>query len=224
MSRAIATQKPNGAGPVEDQQLDVEARASVKEPPPAAQAERENPDRALMQRVQQGDDAAFDKVVETHQKSVHAFLQARLLTAADADDLTQEVFLRCYQARARFDTDSLLRPFLMGIARNVLREHARRLKRRKEVIWTELCLELENQEQTDDPLYDDVLGHLPECLDTLGEPARKALDMHYRHRMQHATIGQRLGRSVGAIKLLLFRARRALKRCLDRKLSDSGDD
>ncbi|HEV7221151.1 MAG TPA: sigma-70 family RNA polymerase sigma factor, partial [Pirellulales bacterium] len=101
-----------------------------------------NDETALIEAAKQGDREAFAAIVERHQGAVFGYLRARLLQPSDAEDLTQEVFLRCYSARARFDSANLIGPWLIGIARNLLREYARKRKRRREVAWTELCLEV----------------------------------------------------------------------------------
>ena len=180
-------------------------------------------DQALVQRVIGGDRVAFEALVERHQRAVYGYLRARLFRRDDAEDLTQEVFLRFYAARARFDSSSLVRPWLLGIARNLLREHTRGVKRRKEVAWTELCLELDEMVRPGGGLpaadeTDDVLRHLPGCLEALGPSAREAIDLHYRRNLRLSDIGQKLRRSEGAVKLLMFRARQALRHCLDGKL------
>jgi RNA polymerase sigma-70 factor (ECF subfamily) len=185
-------------------------------------------DQTLIRRAQSGDREAFEVLVRRHQAAVFGFLRARVLQASDAEDLTQEVFLRCYQARARFDSSSLVRPWLMGIARNLLREHVRRVRRRKEVAWTELCLELDaldgQGESCAEEAYDELLTRLPGCLQALGPSAREAIDLRYHARLRLAQIGQRLRRSEGAVKLLMFRARHALRHCLDRQAEKSADD
>jgi RNA polymerase sigma-70 factor (ECF subfamily) len=171
-------------------------------------------DQALVEQVQRGDRAAFEQIVLRHQGAVYGYLRARLLQPVDADDLTQEVFLRCYLARARFDNTNQLRPWLLGIARNLLFEHIRKQKRRKEVGWTKLCLELEELAPVEHERYEEFVGQLPQCLGGLGQSARQALDMHYASSQRLAEISQQLKRSEGAVKLLLYRARQALKRCL----------
>ncbi len=175
-------------------------------------------DQLLLESAQRGDRAAFSSLIQRHQGAVYGYLCARLLEPADAEDLCQEVFLRCYTANARFDSPSLVRPWLIGIARNLLRERVRRLKRRREVAWTELCLELETWHPPDDRRHDDAVRMLPNCLDSLGQTAREALDLHYRSSLRLAAIADRLHRSEGAVKLLLFRARQALRLCLNGKL------
>lgn len=176
-------------------------------------------DRELAERAVQGDRAAFEQIVHQNQSTIFGYLRARLVQPNDAEDMTQEVFLRFFTSRARFDSSNMLRPWLLGIARNVLREHVRRRKRRKENAWTEMCIELEADLGTDEEgTYDDVIVHLPECLETLGPSARDAIHMKYREDLKLAKIGEKLRRSEGAVKLLVFRARQALKSCLDRRL------
>jgi RNA polymerase sigma-70 factor, ECF subfamily len=179
-------------------------------------------DNALLEAAQKGDQDAFGEIVRRHQGSVYGFLRARLLQNSDAEDLTQETFLRAYTIRARFDSSGLVGPWLIGIARNVLREHARKGKRRREVAWTELCLELEELVESDDAVYDDMLAHLPVCLESLGPSARQAIDLRYSCKLRLAEIGARLRRSEGAAKLLMFRARQALKNCLERASQPGG--
>jgi RNA polymerase sigma-70 factor (ECF subfamily) len=179
-------------------------------------------DPALVERALQGDRAAFEELVSAHQRAVFAYLRSRLIHADDAEDLTQEVFLRFYVARAKFDTTQLVRPWLLGIARNLLREHIREVRRRKEVGWTELCLELEGLVGDDDNPHEDVLRHLPACMEGLGPSAQEAIEMRYRKNLRMAAVAEKLRRSEGAVKILVHRARLALKHCLDMKLARPG--
>ena len=170
-------------------------------------------------RLARGDRDAFADLLAQHQKPVYGYLLARLAAPADAEDLCQEVFLRWFQGREKLPQADSLRAWLLGIARNVLREHIRAVQRRREVAWTELCLELDEMVQQESPdSGDEALDHLPGCLESLGRSAREALEMRYRARHRLGEIGRLLHRSEGAVKLLMYRARQALKNCLDRKL------
>src|SRR5262245_45851769 len=100
-------------------------------------------DPQLIAAAGSGDRSAFQAIVERHQRAIFGYLRARLLEPSDAEDLCQEVFLRAYVALSRFAGDVSARPWLLGFARNVLREHLRRLSRRNEVLWTEMCLNLD---------------------------------------------------------------------------------
>ena len=100
----------------------------------------------------------------------------------------------------------------------MLREHVRRKTRSREVAWTEMCLELDHLAAEETAANAAALEHLPRCLEELGQSARQALDMRYGASLRLAEIGERLHRSEGAVKLLVFRARQALRKCLDIKL------
>jgi len=157
--------------------------------------------------------AAFADVYDRHHAAVHGYLRARLLNHGDADDLCQEVFLRAYQGLNRYHDGGAMRAWLMGIARNVLREHIRRRHRRKEVAWTELCLELEESIEQEG-IYEDMLHLLPVCTARLGDSARQAITWHYMTGLKVQEIADRMTRTVGAVKVLMVRARQALKRCI----------
>lgn len=181
------------------------------------------PEQALVEAVLRGDRAAFEAIIIRHQSAVYGYLRARLLQPLDAEDLTQEVFLRFFIARARFDNSQLIRPWLIGIARNLLREHTRKVRQWKKVAWTELCLELEDLLRTGHHSSEsDFIVHLPDCLEALGQSARQAIQLYYTDNLRLAEIGVKLKRSEGAAKLLVYRARQALKRCLDDKTGKGG--
>lgn len=176
-------------------------------------------DMSLLEAAWRGDRDAFAAIVELHERFVHAFLRARLTCRADADDLTQEVFVRVVARRAvpRPGHGLRLRGWLAGIARNVLREHVRRCRRRPETAWTRVCLEAEERiaraADVDEGL-DCALAGLPDCLEALGPSAREAIDLYYHDDLRMAQIATRFRRSEGAVKLLVHRAREAVRRCL----------
>lgn len=169
------------------------------------------------------DREAATAVVQAHQRTVFGFLRARLRDAGTAEDLCQEVFLRYLTGRQMpADRPGEQAAWLVGIARNVLREHVRRCVRRKEVSWTALCLDIDSGTADEGTADEDVLARLPACLGGLGQTARSALDMHYGESLRLAEIAGRFGRSEGAVKLLLFRARQAVRRCLERAAAPEG--
>lgn len=177
-------------------------------------------DAGLVAAAQRGDHAAFTAIIERHAKLVHGYLRARLTRSADAEDLGQEVFLRVYTAKAvpRGTMDLAMRPWLLGIARNVLREHFRATRRRRETAWTALCLDVEDLVGGGEPdggVFAKVMGKLPRCLEALGPSARQAIDLYYQDDLRMREIAERFKRSEGAVKLLVHRARQAVRRCLE---------
>jgi RNA polymerase sigma factor (sigma-70 family) len=83
------------------------------------------PDGVLIERSVHGRPDAFVEVARRHEIAIHAYLARRTGHQA-ADDLLAEVWLRAFAARSGYDTGyDDARPWLYGIARNVLREHWR---------------------------------------------------------------------------------------------------
>jgi RNA polymerase sigma-70 factor (ECF subfamily) len=200
--------------------LRLDAAHDESRSPPAASVRPVIDEEAqLVQAAQRGDRQAFSLLVEKHQRTVFGFLRARLVDAADAEDLCQEVFIRCYLGREKLERATTVGAWLTGIARNILREHVRKMSRRREVAWTELCLELDQLTQHHEGHEHEAMNHLPKCLDSLGQSAREAIDLRYRVQLRMEEIGRRLKRSEGAVKLLVHRARLALRNCLERKLA-----
>ncbi len=83
-------------------------------------------DAQLIDRAVDGNSNAFGEVLRRHQLPVYSYL-ARRAGAQAAEDLLADVWIAAYEARASFDTHwESARPWLFGIARNVLSHHWRR--------------------------------------------------------------------------------------------------
>jgi len=165
---------------------------------------------------------AFTQIYETYYSRCFGFFRCRVLDTNIAADLTQETFLRAYGAMSRFDSSRQIDSWLMGICRNVLREHVRRERRRREIPWAQLCLEI--AEMADDGDGDDngeqvdMMPHLPGCISQLAPKAEAVLRAHYFEGKRLAVVATDTKQSLSAVKMTLLRARRALKNCIRRKL------
>ena len=83
----------------------------------------------LIVRAKSGDNDAFGKLYEMYLTPVYRYVYIRLGNREEADDITQETFLRAYRAKERFEvtTDNFL-PYLFTIARNLLINKAKKKK------------------------------------------------------------------------------------------------
>jgi len=90
-------------------------------------------DGALIERARHGDHEAYAALVRSHQDVV--FRTAYLITrsAADAEDVTQEAFIKAYRAMSRFREGAPFRPWILRIATNEARNRRRAIGRRLEV-------------------------------------------------------------------------------------------
>lgn len=79
----------------------------------------------LIQRATQGDAAAWEPLMLAHQEPVFRLAYLFLGDADDAEDITQETFLRAYHNLKRFDSTRPLRPWLLSIAANLAKNRHR---------------------------------------------------------------------------------------------------
>jgi RNA polymerase sigma-70 factor (ECF subfamily) len=84
----------------------------------------------LLRRARAGDDRALEQFVRLTQADVWRFC-SYLASPAEADDLTQETYLRAFRAAARFRFESSARTWLFSIARRVAADHVRQATRRR---------------------------------------------------------------------------------------------
>jgi len=82
-------------------------------------------DRADMERLAAGLDAALNPLMERHATPVFQFLCRRLGNEDDANDLAQETFVRVFRARTNFRTSEKFSTWLYAIAANLARNHFR---------------------------------------------------------------------------------------------------
>jgi RNA polymerase sigma-70 factor (ECF subfamily) len=83
-----------------------------------------DPDREVVRRCLNGDQAAFEALYAAHAGAVKAYLLRSGFAQADADDLTQETFTRAFGSLATFDADrGAFRVWAAAIARNVARKY-----------------------------------------------------------------------------------------------------
>jgi RNA polymerase sigma-70 factor (ECF subfamily) len=129
MSNAIVTTGSSAArAPRPDSTLDALDAAALaadpSEPPPppksgATLATRVPSDRDLVERTLRGDARAFNEIVLRHQKRIFRLTLHMLRDRAEAEDVTQETFVRAYGALARFDGRSEPYTWIYRIAVNL---------------------------------------------------------------------------------------------------------
>ncbi len=79
-----------------------------------------------MLQIQAGDLGAFEQLVRRYQTMVHALAMSILRRPEDAEEATQDAFLKLFRARGSFDHQRALEPWLLRIAGNACRDRLRR--------------------------------------------------------------------------------------------------
>jgi RNA polymerase sigma-70 factor (ECF subfamily) len=172
---------------------------------------------------------AFMPLVERHHRILFGYL-ARRVGADVAEELVSETFARAFSIRERFDTTRAdARPWLFGIAMNLMRTHLRSEARRMRAYARSGVDEVVHVD--DAGLHDrlDAAVHgqdLAAALENLAQGDREALLLYAWGDLTYEEIAETIGIPVGTVRSRLNRARRQLKAALpqlETVPADSGD-
>ena len=171
-------------------------------------------DSELIARAQRGDSAAYEEIVQRYQQI--AFRTAYVITgsAADAEDATQEGFVKAYRALDRFRAGAQLRPWLLRIianeARNRLRSAGRR--HRLELRLTEGFRPGDAAQSPEAvAVASDERRRLLAMVSTLSEEDRLVIASRYFLQLSGEETASALGIPEGTVKSRLSRALARLK-------------
>lgn len=176
----------------------------------------DDPDVTCMLALQQGDRAAFNTLYTRWQRPVYRFVFRMLLRPAPAaaEEVTQEVFVRVYRARERYQPIASFRSWLFRIAAHLCSNERRRASARLELVGDVEPTEIATS-SSDDPGAVAAARQLSDAVDrallSLPERQRAAVLLARYEGCSMAEIGEVLDISVGAVKLLLHRAREQLR-------------
>jgi RNA polymerase sigma factor (sigma-70 family) len=168
-------------------------------------------DRALWRRAAAGEAEAFGEIYERHANAIYNFCFRRTADWALAEDLTATVFLEAWKKRGRvvFDDEDAVRPWLFGVANNVIRNDARRHRRfaRALVGLAAPRLAPDSSDRAADA------AHMREILAAVRELPRHEQDvlaLCVFADLSYADVAIALGVPVGTVRSRLARARNRL--------------
>lgn len=186
-----------------------------------------------LQQARQGNDEAFEFLVEQYQTPVYNLCYRMLGNPQEAEDAAQESFWRAYQALQRYDPQRSFATWLLSIAAHYCIDQQRR-KRAPSISIDETFEEI-IPDHAPDPETATVASEqdrqLHQLMAALNPQDRAVLVLRYWYDLSDAEIGQILSMSTSAVKSRLHRARLQLARnwqtesakatCAERKYHES---
>jgi RNA polymerase sigma-70 factor (ECF subfamily) len=159
----------------------------------------------------------FETVVTMHHPEIHRYLRRMTSRATEADDLSQETFLRAYRAFGALPEDANVRAWLFAIATNLFRNHVRSEKRRS--TFQAAVLATRSQAGGADPegesVYRETRTVVEETVARLPLKQRTAFVLRKIHEVDYETIAQTLGCSADSARAHVFQALRKIRRGLN---------
>ncbi len=173
-------------------------------------------DTALVEALKAGDPRAPRVLIERFQGVVFGLCFRMMSHRQDAEDATQETFLRALRGMKRFDTGRPIRPWLLEIAANRCRTALSRKSRGFGRGRVELLEEpIDPRPPRGDP--DDLAGELERALALLRPEYRLVFVLFHEQHLSYEEIARAISRPVGTVKIWLHRARARLADDLGRR-------
>ena len=172
----------------------------------------------------------FEVFLHNYQNMVFSTAMRLLANQSEAEDITQEVFLRAYERFGELQDSPTAGGWLKTVATNLSLNHLSRYRSRWS-FFSELFRGSDEEENADPefPATEDTLENLAaadrrklveHALQRLPAPQRVPLVLHHFEELSYEEIAAKLGVSLGKVKTDIFRGREALRRKLQLKLEE----
>lgn len=167
-----------------------------------------NNDSELIRQFKSGDVKGFNEIVRKYQKQVYWVIRKLVLDHDEADDITQEVFIKVHSALKDFREESNLFTWLYRIATNYSLNHIKKVKVRNTISVETVIEPIESVDKRSDEIIDDQTRRivLEEAIETLPPQQRAVFNMRYYDQLPYDDIAEILGKSTGGIKANYFHA------------------
>ncbi len=169
---------------------------------------KQKTDADLISRIHEGDKKAFKEILVRYQAGVYGFAFSLLNDPHEAEDISQEVFLRLYRKARSYRAYTNLRTYLFHITRNLCIDYLR--KKRPETMSEPpepVCSRTPYTHLRAWELRKKING----LISSLPENQGTAIYLRHVQEMNYQEIAQTLGVTVRAVESLLFRARRTFR-------------
>jgi RNA polymerase sigma-70 factor (ECF subfamily) len=179
----------------------------------------------LIQLLRAGDELAFKSLVANYQDLVYNTALGVVQNSADAEDVTQEVFIQVFRSIDQFKGDARLSTWIYRITTTKALDHIRSRKRKKRFAFI-TSLFGPNDELVHEPIdfqhpgvtldRKEQAALLFRMIDQLPDNQKVAFTLHKTEELSYQEIADVMKLSVSAVESLLFRARQNLRKLLEK--------
>ncbi|MBX2972722.1 MAG: sigma-70 family RNA polymerase sigma factor [Flavobacteriales bacterium] len=170
----------------------------------------------LITRILQGDNHAYAELVRAYQHMVYTVCHRVLRNAQDAEEATQDAFVKAYQHLAGFGGSAKFSTWLYSIAYRTAISHGR--KRRQDTLSVDELAHHPSTEYRDEIRHADLKHHLDRALATLSTEDASILSFFYLEEMSVEEIVTVTGLGASNVKVKLHRGRKKLLDVLNTEL------
>lgn len=182
----------------------------------------------LIQRCFEGDQTAWEAIVGQHRRRVFNIAYQFVGTPEEAEDLTQEIFLRIFKSLHTFDRRANFQTWIVSVSRNLCIDHYRSVRKERAMVDRGVdARELSPASTTMSPQAalerQDQVALLKAALKALSPSLRRAVLLRDIRELTYQEIGKQLGLPEGTVKSRLNRGRTELARQIERLRNGGGE-
>jgi len=175
----------------------------------------------LIERCLKGDQSAWEEIVSLYFRRVFNIAYKFVGRHDEAEDLTQDIFLRLFKSLKTFDRRANFSTWLISVSRNLCIDHYRGMRREHEVVTHDVDVVVLAQPSAVDSPYTmlerrDRVALLRAALDKLAPSLRTAVILRDIQELSYQEIAERLGVPEGTVKSRINRGRTELARQIAR--------
>jgi RNA polymerase sigma-70 factor, ECF subfamily len=180
----------------------------------------EDDTEALVRRVLAGDTDSYAAIVRRYEGEVWKVAAAMLGDRTATTNLVQQTFVNAYEKLEQYRPGHDFVRWLKGIARNLVREDLRKSERESRTMaaYRDYVVQLYADEGRSERHARELDRAMSDCRDCLHEEAARAVALHYEEGLSIEEVASAIARTVAATRQLLFRARVALRACVEKRL------
>lgn len=173
-------------------------------------------DNDLIARFRRGDEAAFNQLVLRYQESVYQTARRLLGSHVEAQDVSQEVFIRAYTGLDQFRGEASFSTWIYRITVNLGLNALRHRKLRQFFSLSNPGLTIANKSPTPDQKMEqeEMITTLENAIERLPAKQKIVFTLRYFQKLPHAEIAEILNRDVGTIKANYHQAIRKLQKAV----------
>ena len=176
----------------------------------------EKTDKQLYQEFLEGNKQSFEEIILRHKDRLIYFIKKYTKDIDIAEDLSQDVFVYLLVHKVNYDFKYSLKTYLYTIAKSKALNY---IKREKRIVHLEETEILKDEEELEEKVFkNEQLGVLKQNIKTLKKDYQNAIFLADIEDLSYKEIAKILGKTLPQVKILIYRARKALQKTVNKEV------
>ena len=166
----------------------------------------------------------FIRLLTNHQTALRGLIISLLPGCQDINDILQDTNVVLWEKMHTYEPSTNFRSWAFTIARNKVMQYWDKQKKQNRLVLSEkIILAVAEAKKDSTPEHiEHKLSALNQCLETLNQGERDLIDKRYSSKISLESYSTEIGRPVASLRVSLYRIRKKLRACIDKRLQMKG--